>query len=75
MKTHGNDGSEIMTQATLFWILAPASALVAACAWFAEKRSRARVDLDRVSMVNWTLIQYVATLLAVVFLGVALKLK
>jgi hypothetical protein len=64
-----------MTQATVFWMLAPASALVAAYAWFAERRYRARTDLDRVSMINWTLIQYIGTLLAVVCFGVALKLK
>jgi hypothetical protein len=75
MMAHGNDGSEIMTQATLMWILSPVSALIAAYAWFAERRYRARKDLDKVSMVNWTLVQYLGTLMAVVCFAVAIKLK
>ncbi|MFC0203408.1 hypothetical protein [Novosphingobium soli] len=60
-----DDSLRVMT------ICGTAAALLAALAWFADRRRHRRRDLDRVGFMPWTAIFFWSLMAAVLLLGLA----
>lgn len=62
-----------------FWLFHPAtvgvaaSLLVAAIAWWQDRRRVRRKNLDRVGLMPWTAIFFMALIVALMLAGVAMK--
>ncbi len=55
------------------WIAVAALVLVAAASGFAEHRRRRRREMDRVGVVPWPTVQFVALMAAVLVAAIALR--
>jgi hypothetical protein len=62
-----------MSMPNIFWITCAASLVIAMTAGWADRRRLRRTNLDRVSLMPWTMILLLALLVAVVSLVLALK--
>jgi hypothetical protein len=64
-----------MSMPYIFWITCAISIAIAITAGWADRQRLRRADLDRVSLMPWTMILLLALLVAVVSLVLALKVR
>ena len=64
-----------MTQAAVFWSATLVAGALAGYAAFAERREKKRKDLDRISLVNWSLMTVIGAAVALIFFVYALKMS
>ncbi|RYY27681.1 MAG: hypothetical protein EOP62_06725 [Sphingomonadales bacterium] len=57
------------------WTSVGVALLVAVVAMFGERRRKRRVDLDRIGLISWPLIQVLALLSALILTSVALHVR
>ena len=64
-----------MTQAAVFWTATLVAGALAGYGAYAERRDKRRKDLDKISLVNWSLVTVIGTAVALLFLVYALKVS
>lgn len=63
----------MLSDFTILRAIGSAAALIAALAWWADRRRVRRSNLDAVGWIPWTPVFFVALMVAVVALGLAAK--